>query len=99
MNEASILQDGIRAVLWLFCQFAMWLMDLCYGIINDLATLNLGDFQFIWSWFRGVSALLYFFILIRMFIYFVSVRVFASTFVLVSLQTFLLKNRASIHIV
>ena len=71
MNEASILQDGIRAVLWLFCQFAMWLMDLCYGIINDLATLNLGDFQFIWSWFRGVSALLYFFILIRMFIYFV----------------------------
>ena len=71
MTETSILQDGIRAVLWLFCQFALWLMDLCYGIINDLATLNLGDFQFIWSWFRGVSTLLYFFILIRMFIYFV----------------------------
>lgn len=71
MSEASILQDGIRAVLWLFCQFALWLMDLCYGIISDLATLNLGDFQFIWSWFRGVSALLFFFITIRMFIYFV----------------------------
>ena len=71
MNEASLLQDGIRAVLWLFCQFALWLMDLCYGIISDLATLNLGDFQFIWSWFRGVSALLFFFITIRMFIYFV----------------------------
>ena len=71
MTEASLLQDGIRSVLWLFCQFALWLMDLCYGIISDLATLNLGDFQFIWSWFRGVSALLYFFILIRMFIYFV----------------------------
>lgn len=71
MTEASLLQDGIRSVLWLFCQFALWLMDLCYGIISDLATLNLGDFKFIWSWFRGVSALLYFFILIRMFIYFV----------------------------
>ncbi len=71
MTEANLLQDGIRAVLWLFCQFALWLMDLCYGIINDLARLNLGSFQFIWSWYRGVSALIFFFITIRMFIYFV----------------------------
>ena len=71
MTGANILQDGLRSVLWLFCQFALWLMDLCYSIINDLATLNLGDFQFIWSWFRGVSALLFFFLTIRMFIYYV----------------------------
>ena len=70
MTEANILQDGLRSVLWLFCQFALWLMDLCYSVINDLATLNLGDFQFIWSWFRGVSALLFFFLTIRMFIYY-----------------------------
>ena len=71
MTGANILQDGLRSVLWLFCQFALWLMDLCYSIINDLATLDLGDFQFIWSWFRGVSALLFFFLTIRMFIYYV----------------------------
>ena len=71
MTGANILQDGLRSVLWLFCQFALWLMDLCYSIINDLATLNLGDFQFIWSWFRGVSALLFFFLTIRMFIYYI----------------------------
>ena len=62
MTGANILQDGLRSVLWLFCQFALWLMDLCYSVINDLATLDLGDFQFIWSWFRGVSALLFFFL-------------------------------------
>ena len=71
MTGANILQDGLRSVLWLFCQFALWLMDLCYSVINDLATLDLGDFQFIWSWFRGVSALLFFFLTIRMFIYYV----------------------------
>ena len=71
MTEANLLQDGIRAVLWLFCQFALWLMDLCYEIINDLVKLNLGNFQFIWSWYRGISALIFFFITIRMFIYFI----------------------------
>ena len=71
MKETSLLQDGIRSVLWLFCQFALWLMDLCYGIINDMATLNLGDFEFIWTWFRGISVLMFFFITLRMFIYFI----------------------------
>ena len=66
MNFSDLVVGVFRGILWYFCQFTFYLMDLIYGVIEDLAKLNLGDFSFIWQWWKGLCILLFFFIILRM---------------------------------
>ena len=57
-----------RSLVWLLCSCFLQLMDMCYSVLKDLAILNLGDFSFIWQWWKGICVFLTFFILMRVII-------------------------------
>jgi len=42
------------------------LLDFAYQTLLSIFKLNVGDFPFIWDWFKGISILLFFFVLIRL---------------------------------
>ena len=66
MEIGSVFTDVFRSLLWFLCQAAFKLMDMVYTIIDSMVKLNLGDFDFIWTWWQGLSITLSFFIIVRM---------------------------------
>lgn len=66
--DLSWLGELLRSVLWGVCKICFTLMDFVYDVLKDLAKLNLGDFDFIWKWWKGICVFLTFFILIRVII-------------------------------
>lgn len=63
--DLSWLGELLRSILWGICKICFTLMDFVYEVLKDLAKLDLGDFDFIWKWWKGICVFLTFFILIR----------------------------------
>ena len=71
MNVTNIAIDIIRVIVWLFCEMFFLIMDLCYGIVIEILTLNLFDFNFIWDWWKALLVFMFLFIVARLsFLYF-----------------------------
>ena len=63
----SLFEDIFRTILWWLCELAFFLMDMCYSVIKDLATINLSDIDLVWNWWMVMLLVIGFFILGRAF--------------------------------
>ena len=66
MDFGKIFDETMRKVLWFVGRFALQILDFAYQTLLSIFKLNVGDFPFIWDWFKGISILLFFFVLIRL---------------------------------
>ena len=66
MDFGKIFDETMRRVLWFVGRFALQILDFAYQTLLSIFKLNVGDFPFIWDWFKGISILLFFFVLIRL---------------------------------
>ena len=66
MDFGKIFDETMRKVLWFVGRFALQILDFAYKTLLSIFKLNVGDFPFIWDWFKGISILLFFFVLIRL---------------------------------
>lgn len=71
MNITNLAVMLIRTLVFLLCQVCFFIMDFCYNIIMEIVSLNLYNFGFIWSWWRGLLGFMFLFIVARLsFMYF-----------------------------
>lgn len=71
MDFGQIFENALRSVLWFVARFSLMVIDFAYDTLLEIYRIDLTDFPFIWDWFRGISILLFIFILIRLvFMYF-----------------------------
>lgn len=99
MGLMGIVLDLFRTLIWIFCQCAFWLIDLCYGFILELVSLNLGGFGFIWDWWKAILLFLGFFIIVRVCILYFKATYDEETFVKLNPQGLIMRLAAIAFIV
>lgn len=65
-DDGSIMMNAFRAVMWIFVQKALEICDLCYQLVQEMFGINLDKFPWIWTWLTILSALLIFFVAVRL---------------------------------
>lgn len=71
MDVTKLTTDILRNILWVLCQGLFFVIDLVYSVIHELISLNLYNFDFIWSIYIAFTSLIFIFIIIRVILQFV----------------------------
>ena len=65
-DDGSILMNAFRMIMWMFVRMSLYVCDLCYQLVQEMFGISLDKFPWIWTWLTVLSALLIFFVAVRL---------------------------------
>lgn len=61
----DIINGILRGILWWVTSFCLTIMDMVYEICERIALIDVGEYTWVWDWFRGICGLMFLFIICR----------------------------------
>lgn len=70
MDFMKVFMDLVRTFFWFLTTAFLSFFDMIFEAIQNIATIDISQFDFIWQWWGALCMLLYFFIAVRMIVRF-----------------------------
>lgn len=70
MDFMKVFMDLVRTFFWFLTTAFLSFFDMIFEAIQNIATIDISQFDFIWQWWGTLCILLYFFMAVRMIVRF-----------------------------